>query len=541
MDAVNIFNQMAKYDFSTPINATVIFEDSDEDAPLIDEDQIEINEKNPSLQLNVQAYTEKEQANHMSDVRKPVLLKKETIDEVLEQNPTPPAKNINYSSAITESTQTLNNPGSTEITSPHKTNENVNRTSTHNIGSGETYDKSHYQSDTFQQISDTEELTTYVKDLLNTLSEHLILVIKYHYYYQNLYQQSKVTQQLATYLNKLKSHFFNLSYSILVSIILPQEKNEIFIETFIDKTVSDANKTLLWKCDRTLVERFYKEMVQWAKVKRDIIKALRYKNSNDNPLLKKRLATPVQPPPNFPNLTTVFNQHNGHISNTQNSFCLFSTGPPGGEVSINIDPETLQKHTGNRSHIQRTSEQSNNQICSPNTQAAPTETHHEYTRTNHLQQSDYPQINNTLLQRPPPPAYPQNLPSNLHKFQENIAQALQQQRQAQFQRNVSAPFTTTVCNNSMNLSCAQGSPPYYFNSQITAGQRYSEQSAGALNLPVINDVRSLNHMTCPLYAPNGRCCICGKKSDYGCPKCVKHYCSSLCQELDADSHRTVCK
>lgn len=110
----------------------------------------------------------------------------------------------------------------------------------------------------FSSVNDRQGWAMYVMNLLDKVSTGLILVMRAYYYDSS--RRYKTLQQF-------KNHIYSSSHSTTESIILPNEKNKIFIEKFIDMTVTNAIKVLGWKCERKHVKPFYDEMIAWSKRK----------------------------------------------------------------------------------------------------------------------------------------------------------------------------------------------------------------------------------------------------------------------------------
>ncbi|CAB3261371.1 unnamed protein product [Arctia plantaginis] len=532
MENVNILSQMKQYDFNSPINVTMMFEECEDEALFqnvlreIKENDAIKQDKTEKPTSNTKVQTSIENLHKNYTRAKQVSL--QNMDNKLPENSSP-FHEVSYTSKTLKVNQSI----LIQKNCSSKTTENMKNSM---------YEKC--QSDNNKETTDRN-----IKTLLDIVSENLILVMRlyYNYYYDNCKKDPPTAANLSKQFDKCKAHFFDLSYSTVVSLILPEENNKKFVENFLNKTVADASKVLQGKCERKHVEPFYNEMIEWVKKKREYIKtfglqfASKEKNcekrKNENKTLKALLA---DSPPAFsqPNTTNISEQLeisasltapilvsdiNGRDMTPENGICIFSAGDREREKSININPNLLQNQ-GNYHGLKDT--QLNIKSNSTNSLLNPRQTHYNQ-RVNQVQRNDYHQMNtfchNTVRTQPQPynPNHHHYTTSNVSvpNFQ-NISPGTHNY-QTQLNSN---SFTSSVCNNA------------------ESGQMYYRQCDENLATPIITNVTSLNPHSRKTYSAIGRCCVCGKNTNTRCQKCNDHlYCSTLCQELGVSNHKRKCK
>ena len=384
---------MLKFDFNLPIIVEIIFEDCDDDDVSLQNarsEQENTKENNKGKQDTVEkCQTKTNSTNSESQIYHEGLntsmLSLKPIDEIIadmEENDLNNSKNAENdtenhdqdksdgSEMVLISTDAVNNQESLSVEQPNN----------------------HHQP-----------FNTYIEDVLNKLSENIVRIMETFYYY-GVKKGNVIDLKNENMFNHIKSYFFELSYTTVQSIILPQEQNERFINTFLDNTVQIANsKFKKWRCHRGHVLPFFKELIAWTKQKREYIK----KNerpcpSKQNVILKQQLIKPLAPL-NLP-LSEIVTNNNTEPPQAQNNLCIFSSGAPGNEISINIDANTfIQINEGQQSVTPEQDVDHNNQApsCEPAKRKTPVSKPRYVNRIKELLKK------NAQYDRPPPP-YNQN-------------------------------------------------------------------------------------------------------------------------------------
>lgn len=405
---------MAEYDFNAPIDVEMIFEDSDNDDPSIQSALSEhenINENNkqaPVEQCVTKPKTDNKQFKDQINIESlnKSMLSLNQISNVL------PCKHSIEKSKNNEN-NILNNKKNAEIGMnlkdvEHCHNQNESDANQHALIllDNDTVNEGSLPS-TSGSNDHHEPVTTFIEDLLNKLSEHIVLIMQsfYHYGVKRNNEDNKKREDVFHF---IKSHFFELSYSTVESIFLPQEQNESFINQFLDNTVLIANnKALRWRCHRGHVRPFFKELMTWTKEKKQYTKNNHPPGpSNGNILLKEQLVRPLLPL-NLPQSEIIANS-NIATQNIQNNLCIFSSGPPGSEISINIDAKTLMQINKRQQSTDRVEQNKSNnntsQNCDSTSRKKPVTRTTNRNRVKNIQKRN-PQYDRLPPAKPPPPPY----------------------------------------------------------------------------------------------------------------------------------------
>ncbi|KAM3965133.1 uncharacterized protein ACR2FA_000524 [Aphomia sociella] len=134
---------------------------------------------------------------------------------------------------------------------------------------------------------------------------------------------------------RIKYHYFNISRDIVISEILT--RNRIFIHKFINNTISligSKNK----KNKSIYIKAIFCEMIKWINVNKNPIHS---RPDDNNPILRQQLNRPsLEPFQGIPsvNQPTPVDDNDGKTSSQS---CIFTSGPPGREISINIAQNVL--------------------------------------------------------------------------------------------------------------------------------------------------------------------------------------------------------
>lgn len=270
------------------------------------------------------------------------------------------------------------------------------------------------------QINDHHQpANTFVEDLLNKLSEHIVFIIEkfYQYAVKRGNTDIKTNEKL---FHVIKCYYFELSYTIVESIILPQEQNESFMNKFLDNTVLIANRKFkTWKCRRGHVLTFLKELITFAKNKRECIKTnIRPCPSNQNIFLKQQLLKPLAPL-NIP-VSEILTNNNTEPLPVQNNLSIFSSGISGNEIRLDIDANTYLQITEKQQTVEQNVNHNNHEpSCGPAKRKSPVAKPRYENRIKDIQKK------NPQYDRPPPPY-------DVHQSFRNVTNRLRQCRHRQY-------------------------------------------------------------------------------------------------------------
>lgn len=423
---------MKRYDFSSPINITMIFEE-DQDEPLFQNASSEDNENDDICQdktenNNTNAFTrvqspfENLQKNDAIANQEPAFYHEnplQNIDNMLPENSSPTSKGTGKTCEVNLSTSVQKYCNS-------NTTENIEHM--YVIG---------------QSGTNKEAIDRNIKVLLDIVSENLTMVMRLYYnsYYGMQKKNPAEADKFLQKFHKYQAHFFGLSYSTVVSLILPEEKNEIFVDKLLNKIVADANKVIQGRCERKHVEPFYNQMIEWVKKKRDQLKKIGLKCDNkeksckkfknENRTLKTLLADspPALKTPNtMPNVSELSEKsaslHSPSLSHVnfgdttaEPSISIFTAGDPEKEISINVHPDLLQNQCSYQDLIDthvNISNKNNSKNSSPHPR-------HYNQRVNQVQRNGHHQLNNVYHNiaqiRAPQPQYYSN---HIHHTTSNV-------------------------------------------------------------------------------------------------------------------------
>lgn len=113
-----------------------------------------------------------------------------------------------------------------------------------------------------------------IRTLLDTLSKNIIRILNLAYDTYNNYKNDRLMFEKAknNYLH-FKNNIFEVSYVVTESIILPQEKNFVFIENFISRTLEIANNIPgHHDVSRELLLNIISDLINWTKQKKRVLK-----------------------------------------------------------------------------------------------------------------------------------------------------------------------------------------------------------------------------------------------------------------------------
>ncbi|PZC79481.1 hypothetical protein B5X24_HaOG216261 [Helicoverpa armigera] len=568
MDSANVLCQMAQYDFNCPIDVTMIFEDSDDDSQTrtSEDPQKEENEKDntnvSSPHTNVSGRSnepecckENENTKCKSECRS---LEQLIINKITDfvQKEKPVEGKLNGEKADKPSndnnlgTNAINQNKDSPIDKLNIPNENVH---TFNVGSNADIEQSGNKEPVLSksQTKNKKPEITFLEDLLNKVSEHLVLIMRtFCHYGAKRANQGSDSENRQRIFHFVRNHFFELSFHTVETIILPQEHNTTFMNQFLEKTVEIANqKSQPWVCHRGHVRPFLMDLIRWTKQRIEYnTKNEQRPKRNENAILKQHLATPPQIF-NLPQTQSINLQNCNASPTIQNNLCIFSSGVPGGEISINVNSNLLRNVTEPH-YTSKEYENNNYNSYSPNGVVTQGSTS---APTLHESQYSYMQNNNTTYNRPPPPYTQKNLNKftqmlrQSNKKNKNMRQHHHQQQHYKEQISPTANIPNQQATSYQNYqSMAQPMPNYQnqvhyingsqsptdnsLNSRLHYNINASTQENPMNSGPVISNVISYAQKSA---TPSDRCTMCGKitSAPYIHPN-RPVYCSYLCQELD---------
>ncbi|CAH1638156.1 unnamed protein product [Spodoptera littoralis] len=525
---------MAEFDFTVPIDVTIIYEDNES-----------------SLEYNTEVLENIETDNDTKDI----VIEETSVDE---RNCASLAKlnlNINDSqinmpileeiSGLNNSENILNNNNNFEqsnkehIDAGHLEHGNKTNSNSDLLSSGESLANEEDSLSIEPELNNHEPINRETTHSLNKLSELLAFVIQSHYLYS---LKRNTISDTVKYNNKkkfveAKAHYFDLAFDIVESIIIPQEHNHNFIDKFSDNTVNIANgKSYPWRCQKSHIKSLLNHLIKWTKQKRTHLNINRVANeSNQYVTLKQQLSRPLKPF-SIPQSEPVLNNCNtDHQSN--NNICIFSSGTPGSEISININAETLKSVHKKQCSTEKT----------------------DGDYGNHLLYAEPPPTNRPKVRKPPPPyeqyTYQNNYsppPYNTYNISQTIPNSTQYQTNKQVHstqncingREVQRNHQTQVqyINSSQKGQYINNSQGNNYNNQHYAyydnmNKQMHERPVHAQNRnPVAGHVGTFNH------APLVRCHMCGKYiiprySPYSTPPCTLPFCSHLCKVMNYQNYK----
>lgn len=263
-----IFIEMAKFDFSAPVETITFYEEDmdEENRPPLK--KIKLEDKNitdnPSECLNPEEKV-------IDSVDSENELQRVTIkvnDCVIEYN----LADVNKASKSQQFTNTE------DVTKRYNTN--INRKETENSNVTVTEESLPDQVNTVsspnnnnvnnnqRQNSDMKVISSYLKKLMDTVSEYLIIILRAQRIYLHVRKtgnHNEIEKWKEHYM-QVKYHYFKLAFTIVETIFIPQVKLCTFARSFIECTIRLASKKL-FTCTYEQIEPLYMEMLEWTKEK----------------------------------------------------------------------------------------------------------------------------------------------------------------------------------------------------------------------------------------------------------------------------------
>ncbi|XP_053609567.1 uncharacterized protein LOC128674739 [Plodia interpunctella] len=546
MESSNILNRMASYDFKAPI------------------DIIWFDEENSNEVINIDLTSSPD-----SNEKEIVLLNTEARND---------------------------NVGQTQIS--EKSSEKLFNVSKKNNKRKQTTDRSNTSKNRKQKkVSNISH--EYVTEELKTISKYLTLIIESYNHYLSVLKNKKytydyVSQSKISFLIT-KQHFFNAAYNYVVSYILPNETNQSFTELLLNYTSNIVIERI--KTDYYLsIRELYFEMIQWVKLRQ--FKMLN--NSIDKSILRKHLNDPSK----ISSAKDIaMNVQQLYSSNTNpNKLCIFSSGPIGSEISINIDksliPNQNQIPNHNKEPVRNSVELEHNQVIQhhnelplnrnlsfhninfPNTISEAQQNVREsesrlqqyqpyvvnenngisqnayfnyYHTTNNYQSNNF--TGNNIMHRTAelPPKVVRNQYGNLRSFRrENVYTQTPGQDMLR-----PPPYSSLIADYRNQIELINQAPvvqsdmssgPDLTRSSVSTDSGFispigSKTCSNAIE-DIVNQLLELENSIQPTKSPATKitCHVCHAKSTLMCAACFKtNYCSTQCQRVDWENHRLICR
>ncbi|KAF9418813.1 hypothetical protein HW555_004480 [Spodoptera exigua] len=541
MGTSGVLKQMAEYDFSVPTDVTIIYEDNECSLQDNIEEQENLENEIDNKDIFIGETLVEERANlaklsldiNDTQINAPIL------EEIRELNNT---ENVIINSNCKNAQLNNNHIGTNHFQNDNKTN-----------GNSDLYTASKTIANKEASISKETEINNHelpvnmeTESKLNQLSELLTYVIQTYY----LHSLNKNTRSDRTSKRKFfaaKAHYFDLAFKTVESIIIPQEDNSYFIDKFLDKAVSIANaKPYPWKCQKYHIKSLLTHLIKWTKQKRVYLNNISTRKPDEYVTLKQQLARPLKPF-NISQYETVLNSNVSGRTHNQNleNICIFTSGSPGSEISININAETLKTVTENRCLTEKTNGDYTNPLPNSETTNRLQVSRAPPSYEQYISQNKYPPA-----QHPPPqhhnpynnsPTFtngPQNY--NQTNMQLHGTQNYLDGRQVHQKRHQHVGFQQL--NHSTQMQHVNNSQMN--NSNIYHHTYYDNMNTQMQKRPV--HAQNLNSESVHLgpfnQPPFVRCHMCGKYiitrySPYNTSPCTLPYCSHLCKAMNNQHYK----
>ncbi|CAH0585789.1 unnamed protein product [Chrysodeixis includens] len=531
MANANVLELMERFDFKEPVKITLLFEDSDDDVEIVNENNQKVQSDNNSNEEDNTTFEESSETENIPSKTESQQKGKESNESLLKQILTDTTNNLmNKESCIDNQFNAnkldrsfpngvIDNPGN--ILHEPRPEHEISTKASHEQPPTATIEAQSVsnQAESYVTHYQGREPVSLLDDLLNTLSEHLIIVMHSYFRYRIHRTGGDDYPQREKVYRLIKHHFFEISYHTTVSVIIPQEHNKRFTNTFLENTVTIANtKSKVWKCHRGHLEPIFIELLRWVKNKKSMIdRVSSHFNVDKDYFLKQRLNAPSISPP--------FLETPTRRQFVSNDVCIFSSGNSG--VKINITRDSLI----NRNIIQYSSTIDRQDIQNQNPRYKSCQTGSEnrivpqacdnhintytknYNSKLHRRLSPYSVIQRSINNESP------NLISAIQSSQ-NIEKLRHESQTRSPPHTISPPTSGLINVVNENIDCQN---MLRLNSHVENGEN-------ARTLPLITDVISLYPKG--QNTTGGRCCVCGKKTHITCSKCNSpSYCSHLCQVI----------
>lgn len=376
----SVLKQMAEYDFTERTDVTIIYDDNEFTLEDNAEEQENLEIDNDVIIIEENCVEKRNRAN----------LAKLSLSINDSQINTPILEEI---SGINNTQNILNNNNCEQfnknhVDAGHLENENSTNSNNNLLANKEDGSCIETEVNNHKPINVTE-------NALNKLSELLAIVIQLYYLYvldKNTVSETVKNHNIKKYASA-KLYYFNLAFNLVELIIIPQEHNNDLIDKLLDKAVNIANaKCYPWRCQKSLMKSTLTQLIYWTKKKRTYINHSRTVDvSNQYITLKQQLDRPLKPF-SIPQSKTVLNNSNTDNQSATDNVCIFSSGNPGSEISINVSAEILRNYHTTQCSTENTNKDYSNNLPNP-----------ESSRTN---PSSRP------LERQAPPPYEQHMYQN---------------------------------------------------------------------------------------------------------------------------------
>ncbi|XP_061383796.1 uncharacterized protein LOC116770380 [Danaus plexippus] len=351
--------------------------------------------------------------------------------------------------------------------------------------------------------------------LLNPVIENLIHISKFHYH--NILSVNKQRPDYETLKSEylmFKHHFFNLSYSTTLALLLPYEKDDYFLSSFVERIIQIADM-YSWK--EIAYERIYiliRDLLSWTNSKKNYINKRFGLSSSTaeafSPSITSRLRKrTVNPNENIQRL---------NISSTVN----YSNKSQKNNLQQPTNPskfQTFQRTQGNNLYPNTASTISAiNNDRQYNTEPTALGIVN-YQNTRQTKVLNYVSQENCNYGTPPSKRIKPNNSHNIEEYNTDIIQTSKD------------PLRSSISRDS-----GFASPPYINSPDNELNPILNPEEV----IPIISHVTSTNPNAVNIQS--GNCVVCQSVTNKMCIGCYqKYYCSPYCQELDWSLHQMVCK
>ncbi|CAK1580176.1 unnamed protein product [Parnassius mnemosyne] len=345
--------EMKKYNFHNPLNVTIVFDECEEDSDCQEVHGIENSTTDTNMKASSKNTHSKENEKLINSIKK-----------------------------LNNSNKKLKNG----------VNNNYKRKSKHNKGLEKTgiienhsllqiHNNNEMESTTMHLLNNprlnqchTSNHQNNIEIMLNYVSKNMISIMEAYTNYYKIFHNSidnltsEYSDRLRTNYLHIKYSYFNKSQSISELILLPQEKNKCFIESFLFRTIQMAKgrMDISYNNLRTL----YVDLLEWTKQKQKHSLRLIKENQNIN-----NIHPPLRVIPPSKSLSQNISNHIRRpecVSQSKDvdKIEVFSSGPPGNEITISVDPKILTQKTNHFPTQQRTTCLTEMQSINHNVQAS---------------------------------------------------------------------------------------------------------------------------------------------------------------------------
>ncbi|CAG4965072.1 unnamed protein product [Parnassius apollo] len=518
--------EMNKYNFNKPINVTIIFDECEED-----NDCQEVHDtENSTTDTNVKANDKNTNSNTHEKLIHGIKKKLKSSNKKLKNLVNNDGERKSKQNKGLEKTGTIKNPSLIQTHNNH-----MEYTTMHLV----------YNPGLNQCNKSNQQINTDM--MLGLVANNMILIMEAYTNYYKILNNSvdnltfEYSDCLRTNYLRIKYYYFNKSQTISELILLPQERNKCFIESFLFRTIQMAKGKM--NISYNNLRNLYFDLLEWTKQKQEhSLRAIKENQNRNNvhPLLR------VIPPSK-----SLSQNISDHIRRPESEsqtkdfdkINLFSSGPPGNEITISVDPKFINPKTH---HV--------------TTQYRPT-CLNEMQSINHNVQTSVPLsnivncnakesigFNNTPIRNIQERRIDTQriLEDPCAKYSSRLPVIYQDNMQSRVTPRSSNEYETSKQSDSQDANRCSISRDSGFMSPIIFNQ-LSEPTYDVIRDQCLSKTTSMTVSNVTTYMPNttnsilGLCHVCGKITKIMCVGCYKlYYCSEACQSADWNVHKFVC-